>query len=56
MDFELGEDQRAIVETAQAFAAAELAPHAARWDEDKHFPVEDPARGGGAGVRRHMRA
>ena len=40
MDFELGEDQRAIVETAQTFAAAELAPHAARWDEDKHFPVE----------------
>ncbi len=40
MDFELSEDQRAIMETARAFAAAELAPHAARWDEDKHFPVE----------------
>jgi alkylation response protein AidB-like acyl-CoA dehydrogenase len=40
MDFELSEDQRAIVETARAFAAAELAPHAARWDEDKHFPVD----------------
>jgi hypothetical protein len=25
---------------ARAFAAAELAPHAARWDEDKHFPVD----------------
>ena len=40
MDFELSEDQRAIQDTARAFAAAELAPHAARWDEDKHFPVE----------------
>ena len=40
MDFELSGDQRAIQDTARAFAAAELAPHAARWDEDKHFPVE----------------
>jgi alkylation response protein AidB-like acyl-CoA dehydrogenase len=40
MDFSLSEDQRAIEDLARAFAAAELAPHAARWDEDKHFPVE----------------
>ena len=40
MDFELSEDQRAIQDTARAFAAAEFAPNAARWDEDKHFPVE----------------
>ena len=40
MDFTLGEDQRAIEEAARAFAAAELAPHAARWDEEKYFPVE----------------
>ena len=40
MDFSLSEDQRAIEDVARAFAAAELAPHAARWDEDKHFPVE----------------
>ena len=39
MDFELSEDQRAIQDAARVFAAAELAPHAARWDEDKHFPV-----------------
>jgi len=40
MDFILDEDQRAIQDAAQAFAAAELAPHSARWDEDKHFPVD----------------
>jgi len=40
MDFALNDDQRAIQEAARAFADAELAPHSARWDEDKHFPVE----------------
>ena len=39
MDFALTDEQRAIREAALAFAAAELAPHSARWDEDKHFPV-----------------
>ena len=40
MDFSLSDDQRAIEDAARAFAAAELAPHSARWDEDKHFPVD----------------
>jgi alkylation response protein AidB-like acyl-CoA dehydrogenase len=40
MDFALSEDQRAIEDAARAFATAEIAPHAARWDEDKHFPVD----------------
>ena len=40
MDFNLSEDQRAIEDTARAFAAVELAPHSARWDEEKHFPVD----------------
>ncbi len=40
MDFRLTDDQQAIFETARAFAAAELAPHSARWDEEKIFPVE----------------
>jgi alkylation response protein AidB-like acyl-CoA dehydrogenase len=40
MDFSLSDDQRAIQEMAQAFARDELAPHAAKWDEDKHFPVD----------------
>jgi alkylation response protein AidB-like acyl-CoA dehydrogenase len=40
MDFDLTEDQRAIEEAARDFALAELAPHSARWDEEKIFPVE----------------
>ena len=40
MDFNPTDDQRAIREMAQAFAAAELAPHSARWDEEKYFPVD----------------
>ena len=39
--FALSEDQCAIQEMARAFAAETLAPHALRWDEDKHFPVEE---------------
>ncbi|HXA39558.1 MAG TPA: isobutyryl-CoA dehydrogenase [Phenylobacterium sp.] len=40
MDFNLTDDQRAIEDAARAFAAAELAPHSARWDEESHFPVD----------------
>ncbi len=40
MDFNLTEDQRAIEDASRAFAQAELAPNSARWDEDKHFPVD----------------
>jgi isobutyryl-CoA dehydrogenase len=40
MDFELSEEQRAFQATARQFAAAEMAPHAARWDEEKIFPEE----------------
>ncbi|MDP3658452.1 isobutyryl-CoA dehydrogenase [Phenylobacterium sp.] len=40
MDFTLNEDQRAIQDAARDFAAGEMAPHAARWDEEKHFPVD----------------
>ena len=40
MDFSLTDDQRAIQEMALAFARDELAPHAAKWDEESHFPVD----------------
>jgi alkylation response protein AidB-like acyl-CoA dehydrogenase len=40
MDFSLTEDQRAIQEAARQFAEAEFMPHSARWDEEKHFPVD----------------
>jgi alkylation response protein AidB-like acyl-CoA dehydrogenase len=38
--FALSDDQLAIRETALAFAAERLAPHAVRWDQEKHFPVD----------------
>lgn len=40
MDFELSEEQRAFQGVARQFAAAELAPYAADWDQRCHFPVE----------------
>jgi alkylation response protein AidB-like acyl-CoA dehydrogenase len=39
--FSLSEDQLTIQEMATSFAAETLAPHAGRWDEEKHFPVEE---------------
>jgi alkylation response protein AidB-like acyl-CoA dehydrogenase len=39
MDFELSEEQRAFQQTARAFAAERLAPHAAQWDEQCTFPI-----------------
>jgi alkylation response protein AidB-like acyl-CoA dehydrogenase len=38
--FALNEDQIAVREMARDFAAQKIAPHAVRWDEEKHFPVE----------------
>jgi len=49
MDFSLSEDQRAFQQAARAFAAGELAPHAAKWDEEKHFPREVIAAAGAMG-------
>ncbi|HYD65081.1 isobutyryl-CoA dehydrogenase [Azospirillum sp.] len=40
MDFTLSEDQQAFRDTARDFAQAEMAPHAARWDEEAVFPVD----------------
>ncbi len=40
MDFALNEDQVAIQDAAGAFAAAEFAPHSARWDRERVFPVD----------------
>ncbi|RUO80535.1 acyl-CoA dehydrogenase [Idiomarina tyrosinivorans] len=40
MDFNLTEDQQAFVDTARAFAEKEMAPYAAKWDEEAHFPIE----------------
>ncbi|MBJ7264211.1 MAG: acyl-CoA dehydrogenase family protein [Burkholderiaceae bacterium] len=40
MDFELNDDQRAFQDIARRFAADALAPHAAQWDRDGHFPLD----------------
>jgi alkylation response protein AidB-like acyl-CoA dehydrogenase len=50
MDFNLTEDQRAIQDMAREFAASELAPHSARWDEEKHFPLEALRAAAGLGL------
>jgi alkylation response protein AidB-like acyl-CoA dehydrogenase len=40
MDLALTEEQRAFRDTAREFAARAFAPHAAKWDEERIFPVE----------------
>ena len=40
MDFELSEQQRAIKDTARAFAHGEMMPLARQWDEEEVFPAE----------------
>jgi alkylation response protein AidB-like acyl-CoA dehydrogenase len=49
MDFALTDEQRALEDAARAFADAELAPHSARWDEEKHFPVDVLRKAAGLG-------
>ncbi|OUL25958.1 acyl-CoA dehydrogenase [Nostoc sp. RF31YmG] len=46
---ELNEEQEAFRQAAREFAQKELAPHAARWDEEGHFPREALAKGGELG-------
>jgi alkylation response protein AidB-like acyl-CoA dehydrogenase len=40
VDFALNDDQVAIQDAARSFAAAEFAPYSARWDRERHFPVD----------------
>lgn len=49
MNFELTDDQRAFFEAAETFAQKELAPHAARWDAEQHFPRDVIAKAGELG-------
>jgi alkylation response protein AidB-like acyl-CoA dehydrogenase len=50
MDFQLSDEQLAIQEMARRFAAEGLAPHAAEWDREKHFPVDVIKRTGELGL------
>ena len=49
MDFELTDDQRAFQEAAETFALSEMAPHAAEWDAEAHFPKDVIAAAGELG-------
>ncbi|MBO9535442.1 acyl-CoA dehydrogenase family protein [Herbaspirillum sp.] len=49
MDFELNEDQLAFQQSARDFAAGEMAPFAAKWDEEAHFPLDVIAKAGELG-------
>lgn len=40
MDFNLNSEQLAFQSAARDFSLGELAPHAAKWDAEKFFPVE----------------
>ena len=40
MSWQLSDEHEAFRKVVRDFAEAEVAPHAARWDEEHHFPVE----------------
>jgi len=40
MSFELSPEHESFRRTVREFAEAEIAPHAAQWDRDHHFPVD----------------
>ncbi|MET4136467.1 acyl-CoA dehydrogenase family protein [Pseudarthrobacter sp. PvP090] len=48
--FELNEDQQSLVAMVRDFANEALAPHAAKWDETKHFPVDVLREAGALGM------
>ena len=50
MDFNLTEDQQALPYMAERFAAQELAPFAAKWDQEYIFPIETLQKAGELGL------
>ncbi len=50
MQFALDEDQIAVRDMARTFAAEKIAPHALRWDEEKHFPIDVMREAAGLGM------
>jgi alkylation response protein AidB-like acyl-CoA dehydrogenase len=40
MSWEPSDDHHLLRSTVREFAEAEIAPHAAQWDRDRHFPVD----------------
>jgi butyryl-CoA dehydrogenase len=50
MTFELSEDHEQFRRSVRDFAEKEIAPHAAQWDRDHHFPVDVVAMMGQLGL------
>src|SRR5262245_27711507 len=50
LTFDLTDEQRALRDTVREFAEAEIAPHAAEWDERHLFPVETVRKLGDLGA------
>jgi alkylation response protein AidB-like acyl-CoA dehydrogenase len=51
-DWQLSEEQEAIVEMARGFAEEHIAPHALIWDERKYFPAEALKQAASLGMAR----
>src|SRR3954452_4208179 len=50
MSFELSSEHETFRKSVREFALAEIAPHAARWDREHHFPTEVVATMGDLGL------
>ena len=50
MSFELSEDHEQFRRTVRDFAEKEIAPHAAQWDREHHFPVDVVRKMGSLGL------
>jgi short/branched chain acyl-CoA dehydrogenase len=50
MSYELSEDHEQFRRTVRDFAEKEIAPHAAQWDRDHHFPVDVVQKMGSLGL------
>jgi short/branched chain acyl-CoA dehydrogenase len=48
--YELSREHEEFRQSVREFAAAEIAPHAAQWDRDHHFPVDVVQKMGGLGL------
>src|SRR3954469_13533381 len=50
MTYELSREHEEFRRTVRSFAEAEIAPHAAQWDRDHHFPVDVVRKMGSLGL------
>src|SRR6476660_2770373 len=50
MNYELSREHEEFRRVVREFAEAEIAPHAAQWDKDHHFPTDVVQKMGGVGL------